>query len=453
MSQLDASVLQDIGKSFQPVDAVGAMSRGQQLKSQIRENKIGDMQLEDAENAKLEQKNMANTLKNFDLSTDEGVAKAAEALTKSGHADKAMDLMKERNTLKATDYKAKYEQMQYADGLQDKVVSSLGDIYNKIAPLEGKVPPAQLDAMVAAEMPNQLKAFQQRYADNADLTKLSQGFLQNPQSMTYAGLKSAYLNSSRAHEQHKQQMEDIKAKVELQNSDTARRREEDYSRGIDVKRETVESKSFTPEEGDLMGALAVKGVAIPAGMRSQAQMKATFSALIRNNPDKTPEQIAEDVKSGKLQFSAENKEITTAAGIAGKIRYAENEIKQLSPLVLKISNEIPRGKFVPWNQLKQMVMTKNSDPQLKKLKSYLNTLSNSYDMLAARGGTDKDKRAHNREMFDSADSPEALQAAVEAIVTEADISDKAATESMVPTAGGKDQQETPKDGDYSHLWN
>ena len=93
---------------------------------------------------------------------------------------------------------------------------------------------------------------------------------------------------------------------------------------------------------------------------------------------------------------------------------------------------MPRGQFVPWNQLKQYSNTKISDPALKKFKSYMTTLSNSYDVLAARGGTDVEKRKHNREMFDTADSPEALQAALDAVLNEAKISGEAAQASTAP---------------------
>jgi hypothetical protein len=183
---------------------------------------------------------------------------------------------------------------------------------------------------------------------------------------------------------------------------------------------------------ELLASLASRGVSLPAGYRSQAQMASTLNGLLAKYPDKNADQIAEAIASGQINFGAEKKETQTAAGLGGKIGYAENEIKQIAPLIREASAKVPRGSFVAWNKLKQLGDAQISDPNLKEFKSYMNTLSNAYDMLAARGGTDMEKRKHNREMFDTADSPEALEAALRAVENEATISGNAAGASMRP---------------------
>jgi hypothetical protein len=189
---------------------------------------------------------------------------------------------------------------------------------------------------------------------------------------------------------------------------------------------------FGGENQALLAALATRGVSLPAGFRSQAQMAATLQGLIARNPGKTVDDIADGIANGQIDFSADKKSSQTAAALGGKIAYAENEIKLLAPLVRQASAAVPRGNFVPWNKLSQYGDAQISDPALKEFKSYMTSLSNAYDMLAARGGTDMDKRRHNRELFDTADSPEALEAALKAVENEADISGKAARESMKP---------------------
>ena len=188
----------------------------------------------------------------------------------------------------------------------------------------------------------------------------------------------------------------------------------------------VAAAGFGDAESNLLAALAEQGVSLPAGMRSKDQQVATLRSLLARNPGMTPDEIAYKVGTGQIGFGVDKKETTTAAAQSGKIRYAENEIKQIAPLIREASALVPRGNFVPWNKLSQIADTQISDPNLKQLKSYMNTLSNAYDMLAARGGTDMDKRAHNRAMFDSADSPEALEAALKAVEQEAEVSDRAA---------------------------
>lgn len=193
--------------------------------------------------------------------------------------------------------------------------------------------------------------------------------------------------------------------------------------------------AFGDAEGNLLAALAEQGVSLPAGMRSKDQQIATLRSLISRNPGLSPDEIAYKVGTGQIGFGVDKKETTTAAAQSGKIRYAENEIKQIAPLIRQASALVPRGAFVPWNKLQQLGESSISDPNLKQLKSYMNTISNAYDMLAARGGTDMEKRAHNRAMFDSADSPEALEAALQAVEKEAEMSDRAGQLSTTRRSG------------------
>lgn len=183
---------------------------------------------------------------------------------------------------------------------------------------------------------------------------------------------------------------------------------------------------FTPEEADLMGALAEAGVNLPAGMRSREQMKSTFGSLLARNPNLSADDIAQKIASGQINLGAEKKETTTAAAQAGKIAVAQNEIREFGPLVLQSSAAVPRGNFVPWSQLKQMADSSISDPALIAFKTQMTALNNAYDSLAARGGTDMAKRAHVHELFNTANSPEAVQSLVAAIGQEAEAADRAA---------------------------
>jgi hypothetical protein len=189
--------------------------------------------------------------------------------------------------------------------------------------------------------------------------------------------------------------------------------------------------------GELMAALAEKGVSLPAGLRSKQQQQAVFQGLIDRNPDKSPDEIADLVEKGQIAFGAEKKETQTAAGVAGRVAVAQNEIKQFVPLVRESSQKLPRGQFVPVNQLLQTGEASISNPQLKDLRIKINSLLNAYDMLAARGGTDKHKREEAHAMLTSADSPEALDAGLKAFVQEADAAERAAQAAEQPHGTGK----------------
>jgi hypothetical protein len=189
---------------------------------------------------------------------------------------------------------------------------------------------------------------------------------------------------------------------------------------------TAAGVSFTDEEGSLMAALAERGISLPAGMRSRAQMKSTFASLLSRNAGMSPDDIAEKIATGQINFRAEGKETQTAAGVAGRVAVAVQELKTFGEQVRDASAAIPRGKFVPWNKLKQMTNEQLSDPELINLKVKMQALNNAYDQLAARGGTDAEKRAHIAQLFNTAKSPEGVEALVKAVNDEAVAAETAA---------------------------
>lgn len=195
--------------------------------------------------------------------------------------------------------------------------------------------------------------------------------------------------------------------------------------------------AFNAQESDLMGALAERGVSLPAGMRSRDQQKALYSGILERNPGKSPDEIADLIKKGQIEFGAQKKETGVAATQAGKVELAQNEIKRFSPLALDASKAVPRGNFMPINKLMQTADTALSDPDLKTLKIYVNSIMNAYDQLAARGGTDAAKREEARGLLTSADSPEAFEKAIQAFGKEADAAHGAAVDAMkVPELEG-----------------
>lgn len=188
--------------------------------------------------------------------------------------------------------------------------------------------------------------------------------------------------------------------------------------------------TFGNDQGDLLGALAERGISLPAGLRSKEQQIATLNGLYARNPGKSADEIADKIKTGQIDFGAEKKFTTTAAGVGGKVAIAGNEIDSFAPLVLDASAKVPRGQFVPLTKLMQMGDTSISDPNLKQLKIGINSMLNAYDLLAARGGTDKAKREEAHSLLLSAESPEALQAGIQMFQKEAGAAAQAAEKAM-----------------------
>lgn len=205
------------------------------------------------------------------------------------------------------------------------------------------------------------------------------------------------------------------------------------------------SEGFSGQKGELLAALAEQGVSLPAGLRSKEQQMATLQGLIDRNPGMSPDEIASQVKSGKIDLAGQMKETTVAGGIAGKVRYAENELTQSIPLALDASKAVPRGSFMPLNRLLQTANTAISDPDLLNLKIKTQSVLNAYDMLAARGGTDVGKREAQHALLTSAQSPEAFEAGLKAFQQEAAVARQAAADSMKSGPSPKQVSAHPPD--------
>jgi hypothetical protein len=183
---------------------------------------------------------------------------------------------------------------------------------------------------------------------------------------------------------------------------------------------------FTPQMADILGSLAEKGVSLPVGLRSKQQQVATLQGIIDAHPDMSADEIADGIKSGQIEFKAQTTEAQSAGRIAGQVLVAENEMKTMVPLVQQASDAVPRGDFIPITKLLQTADTSISDPNLLALKIRINSLLNSYDLLAARAGTDMEKRATTRALLLSATGPDALKAGLDSFMKEAKAAGQAA---------------------------
>lgn len=193
---------------------------------------------------------------------------------------------------------------------------------------------------------------------------------------------------------------------------------------------------FGGDIGNLLGAFAEQGIALPAGFRSKEQMRATLQSLLDRNPGVSVEDIAKKVGSGQIGFSGEKKATSVAAGQAGKVDVAGNEMEEFDPLVRQALAAIPRSSFMPLNRLMQTADEQISDPNLARAKAVVNSYLNAYDQLTGRGGTDVEKRAHNRALLTTAQGPEAALAALDMMQTESKAAARAADRAIHKYSGG-----------------
>jgi len=206
------------------------------------------------------------------------------------------------------------------------------------------------------------------------------------------------------------------------------------------------SAGYTPEAQQLDAALADAGVPLQGGSRSGPAYFARLDAIMKAHPGESAQQVAQGIKTGKISAAEALKEGTTAAGIVGRTAVGENEIAAMAPSAIRASEALPRGQWVPANKAIQAVQAGSSNVQLKELAQRTNAILNAYDVVAARGGTDKEKREENRKNLLTADSPAAYKKAIEVMQDEARLAKGAGRQAETEAAGGASG---PKDGDKS----
>src|SRR6185295_7176521 len=191
-----------------------------------------------------------------------------------------------------------------------------------------------------------------------------------------------------------------------------------------------------PQVQALQAAFVAAGYSPPAGFRAKEQQLAMYQGLLKKYDGLSPDDIAHLAASNSIDFKSVGKATQTAASMGGRVEVANNELRGFIPIAKDASANVDRGSFVPFNRLKQAGQASISDPNLKRLFVATQTVLNAYDVLAARGGTDKDKRAENHRILENADSPEAYNAALDMITREGEAAGKATRDAMRAGAFG-----------------
>ena len=451
---IDASIISRI-PSMGP-DIMGARTEAYKLADVMDQQQLSRMRLQGAQQEQQTLSQARNLASKYDLGTTEGQQQYAAALTKLD-PKLGMEALKTFTEQQSGQARLSDEQIGLYQKKHEILTGALMPMQQAIEDAHRRgMTPAQIEASLMPAFSQTLKTLQEQKLPNGenilnkdDISMVS-GWLQPGEGNLLRGITGAIANSQQAQKffaERDQRLANLQTPQTFMGPDGKQHR---YL----VNKATGEAKDLGPvgapparaptagagggtggfsgAVGDLQAAMAELGVTLPAGFRSKQQQLGLLQGLIRRHPGMGADQIAQGLKEGILGFRGEQKMIDTAGAIAGRIRFAEQELLQTIPLVLEASDAIDRGKFVPFNKLKQLADSKMSDPALKTLKVYMTAVSNAYDVLSARGGTDAEKRAHNREMFETADSPEALRAAMEAVQKETEIAGRAAEASMRP---------------------
>lgn len=141
----------------------------------------------------------------------------------------------------------------------------------------------------------------------------------------------------------------------------------------------------------------------------------------------------------------------TAAGVVGRTAGATavgaNEIGQLKPLIMQVAQKINTSQFPTVNAIENAVRAGTGNPDVVQLRSYVQTLRNAYQQIAARGGRMTDQvRRYGEELINGNMPIAQLGAAADAMANEATVV-KGATAGAMQDVTGRQPAAAPTGGD------
>lgn len=428
-------------------DAAGSQERGITIADAMDRTQLNKLHLGQEQRSEKEDQQVQAILKDSDYSTPEGLASTASKVNRVSPRA-AMDLMKTGQQYQSGKVAAEVDQLELLGKRQDLIVGAIDPIVAQARQMKSSgASDLDVKAFITQQMPQALQQLRGLTLPDGkpalpdDQLKMVTGI---PGGYTLATLEGWEAKSKQGAAAIKSRLDQYKADTAAKGqetrdaSETEKERHDRETEAHAQRQEAIQAnkaKGFDDQESEFLAAMADRSISLPAGLRSQQQIKATIDGLFAKHPEMTADQIADGIKSGKLKLTAETKGASVAGNQIGKVALATNEINTFGDQTLEASAAVPRGKFVPYNQLKNMANSKISDPALLRFKAKMQALENAYNQLAGRSGTDVDKRAHIHELFNNANSDEAVQTLVKALNEEAQGAKIAADRTIAETSG------------------
>ena len=147
---------------------------------------------------------------------------------------------------------------------------------------------------------------------------------------------------------------------------------------------------------------------------------------------------ADDVASGQATRKFDIASASASGHRAGGMAAVEATMPGLIAEAQDASSKLPRGKFVPWNKLAQMGEAAMSDPDLKRLMVANQSIASEFQQVISRGGSNVTALNEAMHLLQTAESPQAYQAALNQIQREVQINVRGAEkvrEGLAPKHG------------------
>lgn len=454
----DPSVISQIPENTG--NPVAATERGIQLKDMLDQSTLERLQIGAAERTAKENAEADAILKNSDYSTPQGLAATVAKLNRVS-PEKAMDLMRFGQQYASGAVAQQLSQLKLADARQGLIVQAIDPIVAQARQMKNSgASDLDVRAWITQQMPNairQLRGMRLPDGKPAMPDDTLQMVLNAPGGYTLATLESWEGRSKQGQAAIKNRIAQFTANVNARKAQTAGEKivkrtmpnGQIHNIMVDAQGKDVRDLGQTPmpatyltmtgpgadKRSALLAAIADHGVSLPAGARSAALINQELDGLIARHPKESMDQIAAGLASGKIKFAAETKAGQTAGTQIGKVALSANELDTFGDQVTAASKALPRGSFVPWNELRNYARSKISSPQLLTFQAKMQALENAYDLLAARAGINEAKQERIHRLFNEANSPEATAALVTAVKQEADAARQAADRTIAETSG------------------
>jgi hypothetical protein len=135
-----------------------------------------------------------------------------------------------------------------------------------------------------------------------------------------------------------------------------------------------------------------------------------------------------DIAKLQQQYAGDTSYQRTAGTQGARVESAANEVAQLVPQAIETSRALPRGKWVPWNELQQKYQQGMSDPAFNDFTLANFSLINAYTRAMNPSGVPRVQERleqHANGILSTATSPQAYEVQVRRLIKEVEASKRA----------------------------
>jgi hypothetical protein len=376
----DPSIISQI-PDYAP-DPAGARAQGFKLADLVNTEQLNKLRVNQVQTEQNEQMQMKEILKKEDLSTPQGITKAAQSLTRAGLPQQGMKLMGTAQQYQTGQIEQETEKLKLASQQTDVIAGALDDVYGQLDKLrEAGATPEMLDLRAAQLGGEAIKRLRQQ---QPEFSPFLDRFASDPKNLTFAGIKQAEAQSNR----HQQQIKEMLAQRGLDIKQAAEEETERKNRANEALRAAANSDP-DPKVRAIYGAMADAGVSFPPGMKSVKAQRETIAGLIAAHPNETPMEIVDRVRSGSLGLQAAKTETTSLAKQKAQIDRVERSIVDPGGFLDQAEaavKEVDLNKVRALGKLSTWSKEALSDPALANYHTRITELRAEYAIVLSKGG-------------------------------------------------------------------